>query len=216
MSDNDEEYEEKEGVDLTDLTAFNKAYGRQRISQIGVRSTKSSAERTEEIIRKIMLSTSNAYNIIHLLYTFMKLNVISAREEDLAAIDKETVRLSNLYGCGRKAVKRVSKAVDRRHRSNSDLYRYNESDWASVEKKLWNCNYFKDHGVSWMSEYQHATIDLPTLHNLMDISLQMKFTTREIAALVTHLGCTETVHGDITIDFNRLLKELKLLGQFMR
>jgi hypothetical protein len=130
----------------------------------------------------------------------------------LAEIDKNVVRLGNLYGCGSNAVKKVSKAVNRRNRSNAELFKFKESDWRSVEHKLWNCNFFKDNGVSWMSNYQHSTIPLPELHSLMDISLQMKFTTREIAALVVTFQCTETTLGETVVDFNKLLKELKRLG----
>lgn len=123
------------------------------------------------------------------------------------------VRLGNLYGCGSNAVKKVSKSVNRRNRSNADLFKYKESDWRSVEHKLWNCNFFKDNGVSWMSNYQHATIPLLELQSLMDVSLQMKFTIREIAALVQTLNCTETILGETAVDFNKLLKELKRLGE---
>lgn len=96
------------------------------------------------------------------------------------------------------------------------MFRYKPSDWDSIQNKLWSSHLFKDIGVQILEDYQQQVITLPKLHSLLEYSLQLKFTQREIAALVNELRCTNIVFGEYTIQYPQLLTELKLLGNIIR
>jgi hypothetical protein len=97
-------------------------------------------------------------------------------------------------------------------KSNQALFQYKPSDWKNAQSKLWNSHLFKDFGVQRLSEYPQQTITLSRLESLFEATLQIKFTLKEIAALVSELRCTSIVYGEHVIQYPLLLTELKLLG----
>lgn len=127
---------------------------------------------------------------------------------------KEVFRLSQLYGCGVQGTKHVKKNVSNKIKTNEEIFRYKPSDWESIQNKLWTSHLFKDIGVQRLEAYHQQLITLPKLHSLLEYSLQLKFTQREIAALVNEMRCTNIVLGEYTIQYPHLLTELKLLGFF--
>jgi hypothetical protein len=102
--------------------------------------------------------------------------------------------------------------VSHRNKTNDDLFKYKPSDWESIRMKLWNSHQFKDFGVQRLTEYQQQMITLPKLKSLLEYTLQIQFTQREVAALVSELRCTTSILGEIVIQYPLLLTELKLLG----
>jgi hypothetical protein len=121
-------------------------------------------------------------------------------------------RLGKLYGCGFQGVKKVKNIVSHKNKTNNDLFKYKPSDWESVRMKLWNSHCFKDFGVQRLAEYQQQMITLSKLESLLEYTLQIQFTQREVAALVSELRCTTVILGETVIQFPLLLTELKLLG----
>lgn len=78
--------------------------------------------------------------------------------------------------------------------------------------KLWNSYQFKDFGVQRLTEYQEQIITLSKLKSLLEYILQIQFTQREVAALVSELRCITSHLGETVIQYPQLLTELKLLG----
>jgi hypothetical protein len=102
--------------------------------------------------------------------------------------------------------------VTKVQKSNQASFQYKPSDWDSARSKLWNSHLFKDFGVQRLSEYPQQTITLSRLESLFEVTLQIKFTTKELAALVCEMRCTSIVYGESIIQYPLLLTELKLLG----
>ena len=81
-----------------------------------------------------------------------------------------------------------------------------------MEYKLWNSHLFREKGVQSMESYHHQTISLYDLQCLLEFSLQQKFATKEVVALVQELGCTSRYLGDIIINYTKVLTNLKQFG----
>ena len=127
-------------------------------------------------------------------------------------ISEEYFRLSKLYSCGIDSTRRIKKIIKKKRETNQELFQYKSSDWESIQNKLWNSYLFKDFGVQRLESYQQQTITILKLQSLLEYSLQLKFTQREIASLVSELRCTNIVLGEYFIQYPKLLTELKLLG----